>query len=149
MNFATLVSPFLTCLLLLTPWIILFFLSVSLLGLIPLLLLYLGQNPICLIVSSMSTLKFENTKPSLFQLLYGVPQGSALVTYSILFILYTTSLSTVISNSSANHYLYADDTQLFLSLSAADFSYHISLLELTISNVDNWMSSNFISLNPS
>ena len=36
-----------------------------------------------------------------------------------------------------------------LSFSAADFAYNISHLEHTISNVYNWMSSNFLSLNPS
>ena len=65
----------------------------------------------------------------------------------LLFILYTTPLSTVISNSSADHHLYADDTQLLLSFSAADFSYNITHLKNTISNVYNWMSFNFLSLN--
>jgi len=67
----------------------------------------------------------------------------------VLFTLYTNPLNTVISNSSAKHNLYADDTQLLLSFSALDFSHNITHLENTITNVANWMSSNFLSLNPS
>jgi Reverse transcriptase (RNA-dependent DNA polymerase) len=77
----------------------------------------------------------ENTKSSLFQLLYGAPQGSVLRPF--LFILYTTRLSAVITNPSANHHLYANDTRLILSFPSADFACNISLLELTISNVYN------------
>jgi len=80
----------------------------------------------------------ENFKSSVFQLLYGVHQGSVLD--PLLFILYTTPLSTVISNSSANHQLYADDTQLLLTFSALDFSHNITHLENTITNIANWMS---------
>jgi len=67
----------------------------------------------------------------------------------LLFILYTTPLSTVRSNSAANHHLYADDTQRFLSFSGLDYSYNITHLENTITNVYNWISSNLQSLNPS
>jgi hypothetical protein len=69
----------------------------------------------------------------------------------LLFSLYTTPLSTVISNSSANHHLYANYryTHPFLSSSAADVAYNISHLEHTITKVYNWMSSNFLSLIPS
>jgi len=44
---------------------------------------------------------------------------------------------------------YADDTQHLSSFSALDFSHDITHLENTITNVSNWMSSNFLSLNPS
>ena len=69
-----------------------------------------------------------------------------LVLYSS--ILYTTPLSSIISQSSVNHKLYAYDTQLFLSFSADTFSENILLLQNTISNISSWMASNFLSLNP-
>jgi len=66
----------------------------------------------------------ENSKSSVFQLLYGVPQGSVLG--SLLFILYTTPLS--------RPQLYADDiyAQLLLSFSVLYFSHNITHLENTI-----------------
>ena len=67
----------------------------------------------------------------------------------LLFILYTTPLSSLISDSdsSCGHHLYADDTRLFISFAASDFSANIVHLQATIDLVSNWMSLNLLSLN--
>jgi hypothetical protein len=143
-----LVSLFLTCLLLLTVLTTLFFLSVCLLGLISLLLLYLGWNPTCLIVPSMSTLKTLSLLYFKFSMVF---LKDLLWNFFSSFYTPRTPLSTVISNPSANLHLCAEYrySQRFLSSSAAaDVAYNISHLEHIISNVYNWMSSDFLSLNP-
>ena len=66
----------------------------------------------------------------------------------LLFILYTTPLSSLISASSVNHHLYADDTKLFIFLSTANFKNNIRYLEDTISKVSSWVVPS-LSLNPS
>ena len=94
------------------------------------------------------SVSIDNSSSIPSKLLYGVPQGSVLG--PILFILYTTPLSHLItSSSSVSHHLYADDTQLFTSFSAANCTSGLTSLESTISLVSSWMSANFLSLNPS
>ena len=77
----------------------------------------------------------------------GVPQGSVLD--SILFNMFITPLSSLISSRSLNHHLYADDTQLFISFAPITFTTAITQLQDTISDISSWMTANLLSLNPS
>ena len=73
----------------------------------------------------------------------------------ILFIMYTTPLSSLISQTSAchepqvDHHLYADDTQLFISFSPHAAHAALDSLHATLAAISQWMASNFLTLNPS
>jgi len=94
---------------------------------------------------SISSLKENISDP--LPLYQGVPQDYVLGL--LLFILYTPPLSSLISDSSVKHHHYADDTKLFISFSALDFTLNIAHLKTTIDNVSTWMSANLLSLNQS
>ena len=67
----------------------------------------------------------------------------------LLFVMYTTPLSTLISSCSLNHHLYADDTQLFLSFLPTHFDSSIDHLLSALDQTSSWMTANLLTLNSS
>ena len=81
------------------------------------------------------------------ELRYGVPQGSVLG--PIFFSLYTTPLSLVICTyNNIKIHFYADDTQVYIHLSPDSTPAAFTQLQKCLSDIQNWMGSNKLKLNP-
>ena len=77
---------------------------------------------------------------------FGVRQASVLG--PLLFTLYTTPRSSLISGHAIPHHLYADDSQLYISFSSGDSAAALNGLQLCLASVQSWMSTKKLKLNP-
>ena len=67
----------------------------------------------------------------------------------VLSILYTTPLSTIIYSFDINHHLYADDTQISMSLFVSNAKESLEKLQFCVITVSTWMTGSKLKLNPS
>ena len=93
------------------------------------------------------SVKINGSLSSPMPLSFGVPQGSVLGHF--VFILYTHPLSKLIfSFKNINHHLYADDTQIYITITPDNANTAILELQSCLESVQSWMDSSKLKLNP-
>ncbi|MGG8473441.1 reverse transcriptase domain-containing protein, partial [Rahnella sp. PAMC25617] len=74
----------------------------------------------------------------------GVPQGSILG--PLLFNVYMLPLAQIMKNNKISYHSYADDTQIYTTISPGDYA-PIQTLSKCIQQMNDWMCQNFLQLN--
>ena len=89
----------------------------------------------------------DGTKSDPTLLQWGVPQGS--VIGPMLFICYTAPIQDIIHAHNLFSMMYADDTQLYISVKSGDENCIIPKIETCLQEIRLWMQDNFLFLNDS
>jgi hypothetical protein len=87
----------------------------------------------------------NGVKSQLWELLFGVPQGSVLG--PILFIIYTSPLGKILQKLGIKYHFYADDSQLYISFDIHEAGVATKRIEEAVTTIKEWMSNNFLCLN--
>ncbi len=74
----------------------------------------------------------------------GVPQGSILG--PLLFNIYMLPLAQIMESNKISFHYYADDTQIYITMSAGDYG-HMQTLSKCTDKINDWMCQNFLRLN--
>ncbi len=85
-----------------------------------------------------------NYTSELTKMTCGVPQGSILG--PLLFNIYMLPLAQIMKNNKICYHNYADDTQIYITISPGDYD-PIQVLSNCIEQVNDWMCQNFLQLN--
>ena len=91
-------------------------------------------------------IKADGLLSDAFLLPHGVPQGSVLG--PLLFTLYTTPLSHIVSKYNVTHHLYADDTQIYLKIDSQNANSNLLELAHCLDAIQSWMTNNKLKLDP-
>src|SRR6218665_1283103 len=88
-----------------------------------------------------------DTRSSWVPVQFGIPRGSVLG--PLLYILFTADISRVFAKYPASGHLYADDIEAYVHGPPSQFLDFTSSITSLAADLDSWMSSNHLSLNPS
>jgi hypothetical protein len=93
------------------------------------------------------TVTYEGSVSRSRPVVYGVPQGSVLG--PLLFVLYTAEIEDITRRHGLRLHQYADDCQVYCTVPVADTEIGVQRVNTCIAELDEWMSSSRLRLNPS